>query len=202
MADAAGTAELVARLLTAEAALVCRPFAGAVALAAVAAGGGTVAVPRSHMVQVGDLPLPELLRLTGTVPVGVGDVDGFAAGELAAAAPAVLLIADRMAPAELAAALWACRSAGVLSVVAAGATMEPLALLDGGADLVLLDVARHHGGPATGVIAGGAELVAACARQRIGALFRADADELAGTLAALKAAAGDPAAGRVMPLVA
>lgn len=201
MADAAETAELVARLLTAEAALVCRPFAGAMALACGAAGG-RVAVPRGHMVRIGDLPVPELLRLTGSMPVGVGDADGFEAGELAAAAPAVLLVADRIAPTELAAALWACRSAGAVAVVAAGATMGPLALLDGGADLVLLDVARHHGGPTTGVVAGGAELVAACGRQRIGALFRAHPDELAGTLAALKAAAGDPAAGRVMPLVA
>lgn len=197
MADA--TAELAARLLTAEAALVCRPFAGAVALAAGAANGGRLAVPRGHLARVGGVPLLDLLRVAGVAPVEVGDVDGYAPEELATA-EAALLVGVRSGMAEIASTLWACRAAGIVSIVVAGATAPPLALLDAGADLVAIDVAELYGGPPTGVVAGASALVAACSRQRVSALFRALPDECAATLAALQAAAGDPAAGAVMPL--
>ena len=152
MADA--TSDLVARLLTAEAALVCRPFAGAVALAAGAAGQGRVAVPRGHLVRIGGVSILELIRVAGATPVEVGDVEGCAAEELAAAGATAILVAARSSAAEIAEALWACRRAGTASVVVASAALPPLALLDAGADLVVADIAEHYGGPPTGVIAG------------------------------------------------
>lgn len=192
MADAA---ELVARLLSAEAAMACRPFAATLALA----GSLTprVAVPRGHLVRIGGVAVLELLRLGGAAAVEVGEADGFAADELAGAAPAALLVAERATPAELAGALWACRGAGAVAIVVAA---SPLAALDAGAELVLVDIARHCGGPPTGVIAGRADLVTACARAPFGKLFAGEADDLADTLAALRGVAGDPGDGRVVPL--
>jgi seryl-tRNA(Sec) selenium transferase len=198
MTDA--TAEEVAHLLTAEAALVCRPFAGAVALAAGAAGRGPVAVPRDHLVRLGGVSLLELIRVADAAAVEVGDADGFAAEELAAAGAMALLVAARSTAADMATALWACRSAGTASVAVASEAMGPLALLDAAADLVVVDVAEHCGGPSTGIVAGCATLVRTCADLHVAALFRADAAECAATLEALRSAAGDPAAGSVMPL--
>jgi L-seryl-tRNA(Ser) seleniumtransferase len=81
-------------------------------------------------------------------------------------------------------------------VVGAGAG-GPLATLDAGADLLVLDVSRCYGGPPAGLIAGRGDLVAACALQEqgIGALFRPDPETVAKTLAAVRAAAANLTAG-------
>ncbi len=91
--------------------------------------------------------------------------------------------------------VWQCRQASVPSIVVLVGSTGPLAALDAGADLVVLDVGRAYGGSPAGVIAGRAELVSACALQTrgLGALFVTSHDVLAAALATIRAASGDPA---------
>ena len=210
---------LLARLLTAEGACACSSQAGAllVAVAASIAGqdlaavlqlpdaGGRVrrvVVQRSQAIAIGGVALPQLVRLAGAVLVEVGDADGCHQDELAAtlaggAAAGLHIERDGSADARgvgMARFVWECRKAGVPSVVALVGSTGPLAALDAGADLVVLDIARAYGGLPAGVIAGRADLIAACALQTrgLGALFATSSDVLAATIATIRAASGGP----------
>lgn len=210
----------LAHLLAAEGVCACSSQAGAllVAVAASMAGGDLTAVlrlpdggeherrvvvQRAHMVEIGGVLLAQLLRLAGVVPVEVGAVDGCRQDELAAAladGAAAGVHVERDGPADahgvgIAGFVWACREAGVQSIVVLVGSTGPLAALDAGADLVVLDVAHAFGGPACGLIAGRADRIAACALQGrgLGALFGTSADVLAAVVAAIRAAGDDRA---------
>ena len=212
----------LARLLAAPAALPCSTPAGALLVAVAAtitgcdlaaalrlpdAGGRErrIVVQRGQMVEFGGLSVAQILRIGGALPVEAGTVErcrerevsallaeGAAGGLFIEGAPG----SELLGMAEL---VWACRRAGVLSVVVPATT--PLAALDAGADLVVVDVARAYGGPEIGLIVGRADALAACAVQQsgLGALFRASDESLAAAVAAVRAAAADLAAGRAVP---
>jgi seryl-tRNA(Sec) selenium transferase len=76
----------------------------------------------------------------------------------------------------------------------------PLAALDAGADLVLVDPASFAGGPAAGLTLGRSDLVAWCALQRrgLGSLFPSDDATLASIVASIEKIAVDPASGRAV----
>jgi D-glucosaminate-6-phosphate ammonia-lyase len=208
----------LARLLTAEAACLCSSPAAAVAVAVAGRVAGMdlaavrglpevagrerrVVLPRGQVVELGGLSVLQLLRLGGAQPVEVGTVERCAAEELAAVlaggAAAGLYVDGGPAPVGMAPFVWECRGAGVPALVVGVGAGSPLAALDAGADLLVLDVRQCHGGPPTGLIVGRGDLVAACALQEqgIGALFRPDPGAVAATLEAVRAAAADLAAG-------
>lgn len=222
MNEVGADGDLLARLLATEAAHACRSPAGAlmVAVGACIAGLDLAAVrrlPQAHglerrlvlqrrqVVEVDGVSLLQLLQLAGAEPVEVGTASRCGMDELAAylaaGAAAGLFLAEAGAPGELPAFVWACRSARVPALVLADPTVGPLAALDAGADLVLVDVARTYGGPALGLIVGREPLVRACALQErgLGGLFRVSAEELEGTLAAVEATA-ELAGGRAVPV--
>jgi D-glucosaminate-6-phosphate ammonia-lyase len=211
----------LARLLTAEAACACSSPAAAVAVAVAGCVAGMdlaavrglpevagrerrVVLPRGQVVELGGVSVLQLLRLGGARPVEVGTVERCAVEELAAAlaggAAAGVYVDGGAAPVGMAAFVWECRRAGVPALLAGAGAGGPLAALDAGADLLVLDVSRCYGGPPAGLIAGRLDLVAACALQEqgIGALFRPDPQTVAATLEAVQAAAADLAAGRAM----
>jgi seryl-tRNA(Sec) selenium transferase len=160
---------------------------------------------RRQAVELAGVSLLQLLRLAGAAPVEVGTASGCETEELSAhlaeGAAAGLFLAEGVAPGELPAFVWACREARVPALVLADPTAGPLAALDAGADLVLVDVARTYGGPALGLIVGREPLVRACALQErgLGALFPVGAEELAATVAAVEAAAVELAGGLAVP---
>jgi D-glucosaminate-6-phosphate ammonia-lyase len=208
----------LARLLTAEAACVCSSPAAAVAVAVAGCVAGLdlaavrglpevagrerrVVLPRGQVVELDGVSVLQLLRLGGARPVEVGAVERCAAEELAAVlaggAAAGLYVDAGHAPVGMAPFVWECRGAGVPALVVGVGAGGPLAALDAGADLLVLDVSRCYGGPPAGLIAGRGDLVAACALQEqgIGALFRPDPGAVAATLEAVRSAAADLAAG-------
>lgn len=210
----------MARLLTAEAACFCRPPPAAVVLAAVACITGAdlaailrqpdvgarerrILLPRRHATAMAGIPLSRLLHWAGAEPVEVGADALCPADELAAllaAGAAACLLGDRD-PAGLAPLIRAGRDALVPTLVVAGEAIGPLAALDAGADLVLVDLALSYGGPGLGLIVGSGPLVRACAMQDrgIGRLFRPAEDDIAAAIRAVEAVAGDIASGRAMP---
>jgi D-glucosaminate-6-phosphate ammonia-lyase len=222
MSAAADPLSDLARLLTAEAARVCATPAGALVVAVAACIAGTelaavqrlpdtagrprrIVLQRGHAIELGGVPLLQLLRLAGAEPVEVGTVRRCAPDELDAAladgAVAGLCVAGtEPGLVDTARCVWACRTARLPSLVVADAAAGPLAALDAGADLVVIDVAALYGGPEAGVIAGRAGLVAACTLQErgLGALFRPAPATVAATIAAVSAAAG-PAGALAVP---
>jgi seryl-tRNA(Sec) selenium transferase len=211
----------LARLLTAEAAWLCRSPAAAVAVAVAGCVAGMdlavvrglseaarrerrVVLPRGQVVELGGVSVLQLLRLAGAQPVEVGTVERCAVDELAAAlaggAAAGLYVDGGPTPVGMAPFVWECRTAGVPALVAGAGAGGPLAALDAGADLLVLDVARCYGGPPAGLVVGRGDLVAACALQEqgIGALFRPDPETVAATLDTVRAAAADLAAGHAV----
>jgi seryl-tRNA(Sec) selenium transferase len=214
--------DTLARLLTADGARACASPAGALVVAAAACIAGSdlaavqrlpaatgrphrIVLQRGQAVELGGVPLLQLLRLAGAEPVEVGTAracapDAFAAALSTGTAAGFCLAGAEPGLVDMARCVWACRRAGVPSLVLADATAGPLAALDAGADLVVIDVAALYGGPETGVIAGRADLVAACALQERGlaALFRAAPGAVAATLDAVRAAAA-PAGALAMP---
>jgi seryl-tRNA(Sec) selenium transferase len=213
----------LARLLTAEAAHGCRSLAGAVVVAAAAciAGeslGAVLRLPdaggrerrgvllRGQVTAVDGISLLQLLRLAGAEPVEVGTAEAVQADELAAAlgagAAAGLWVGGAgdglLGPAAFA---WACRTAGVPALVVADAALPPLAALDAGADLVLVDPCRLVAAPEMGLVLGRAGLVRACRLQErgLGALFRAEPDALAAAAEAFRTAAETLAGGIAVP---
>lgn len=214
----------VARLLTAEAAYLCRSLEAALVVTAAgciaapdpaeattprpAGQENRILVPRRQVVRLGELSILQLLRFVGGSPVEVGTAEGWAVDELAVAlrqgaAAGLFVIGDDPPVAEqgdMARFVWTCRKAGMPAVVLIAAKASPLAALDAGADLVLLDPARCHGGSEAGIVAGRTDLVRKVAGQErgIGALFRPAAETTAQVLGAL-AAAADPVAGMALP---
>jgi seryl-tRNA(Sec) selenium transferase len=213
--DTADPLVMLAELLTAESACACSSLAGALLVAVAGSVAGEelaavlrlpdagdrecrVVVQRRHMVQIGGVALAQLLRLVGAVPVEVGTAEGCREDELAAmlgqgAACGLHIEQDGSADRPgigMARFIWACRQAGVPSIVALLGSIGPLAALDAGADLVVLDVAHLYGGPALGLAVGRAERIAACDLQArgIGGLFPVAADALAAAIASVRAA--------------
>lgn len=166
-----------------------------------------IVLQRGHATVIDGVPLLQLLRLAGGAPVEVGTARTCAADELAAVltagAAAGLFVAAEASEGlvDLPRFLWACRQARVPSIVLCGPALGPLAALDAGADLALVDPALVYDGPSAGLIAGGRGLVAACKIQErgLGGLFRLEPATLAAIIAAIEAAAVDIAAGRAMP---
>jgi L-seryl-tRNA(Ser) seleniumtransferase len=213
--------ETLARLLTAEAAHVCSSIAGAAVVAVAGCVTGSdlatalrlpdvdrrerrIVLQLGQAAELGGVRLLQVLRLAGAQPVTVGMARACNEDELAATlaegASAGLFVADPANDATglvpLAPFVWACRRAGVPSLVLVPGGL-PLAALDAGADLVVVDVARVYGGPEAGLIAGRADLVAACALQErgLGALFRPAPETVAGSLATVRRASLDLAGG-------
>jgi seryl-tRNA(Sec) selenium transferase len=164
-----------------------------------------IVVQRGHVVELGGLSVAQILRIAGALPVEAGTVGRCREPELTAllaegAASGLFIEAARgselLGMAEF---VWACRRAGVPSVVVAADV--PLAALDAGADLVVVDVAQAYGGQELGLIVGHAEALAACTLQQtgLGALFRASDESLAAVVTAVRTAAADLAAGRAVP---
>jgi D-glucosaminate-6-phosphate ammonia-lyase len=214
--------DALARLLTAEAACACSSFAGAAVVAVAGRVAGMdlaaarrlpdaagrerrVVLPRAQVVELAGCSVLQLLRVAGAEPVEVGTVERCAVEELAAVlaegAVAGVHVERGPSPIGMAPFIWACRGAGVPAVVLGTGSAGPLAPLDAGADLLVLDVARCYAGPSAGLIVGRRDLVAACALQEqgIGALFRPDPETVAATLEAVRAAAADLAAGHAVP---
>lgn len=210
-----GDAALLAEMLTAEAVWVASSVAGGIvtAVAACLAGrnlaavrrlpdtGGRerrVVVPLGQMRAVDGVLLEQLVRLAGAAPVLVGTAAACEADELAAflaagAAAALWLEPEAGAgPMEMARFVWTCRAAAAPAIVVTGARTGVLSVLDAGATLAIVDGASY-GVADAGVIAGQADLVAACRGQErgIGALFRADSERALAILAAVRRAAGE-----------
>lgn len=167
-----------------------------------------IVVQAGQMAALGGLPLRQLLRLAGAVPVEAGAGAACAADELGA------LLAEGAAAAlcrwdgqgghglvDLAGFAWACRQAGVPALVVCEDAGRPLPALDAGATLVLLDPATLFGGPSAGLILGEAAAVGRCRLQErgLGALFACPPATLAAVLAAVGHGAGDLAAGLALP---
>lgn len=222
MHDPSDPLEMLARLLMAPAAFACSTPAGALVVAVAATISGPdlavalrlpdagarecrLVVQRGHMVEVDGLSAAQILRVAGASPVEVGTVERCREAELAAlladGAAGGLFIAGMPGAGLLGMAefVWACRRAAVPALVLTADA--PLAALDAGADLVVVDVARAFGGPQLGLIVGRPEGLAACALQQHGlaALFRASDESLAAAVTAVQAAAVDLAAGRAVP---
>lgn len=222
MQDAPDPLATLARLLAAPAAFPCSTPAGALLVAVAAAitgadlaaalrlpdAGGRerrIVVQRGHVVEFGGLSVAQILRIAGALPVEAGTVGRCRGPELAAllaeGAAGGLFIEGAPRPGLLGMAefVWACRCAGVPSVVVPA--NAPLAALDAGADLVVVDVAQAYGGQELGLIVGRADALAACAIQQsgLGALFRASDESLAAVVTAVRTAAADLAAGRAVP---
>ncbi|MEK0083875.1 hypothetical protein [Benzoatithermus flavus] len=212
--------ETLARLLTAEAAHLCRSLAGAVVVAAAACIAGNdlgavlrlpeaagrrrrMVLQRGHVVELDGVSLLHLLRFAGAEPVEIGTARETRADELAAAlaegAAAGLFVAGAGEGGSVAlpAFSWACREAHVPSLVIADGSLPPLAALDAGADLVLVDPARIAAAPEAGLVLGRRDLVRACALQErgIGALVRAEEGVAAACVRAFRVAAGELAGG-------
>lgn len=208
-----------AGLLTAEAAYFCRTPSGALAVAVAACLTGSdaaavrrlpdttglerrIILQRAHAVALDGLSVLQLLRLVGADPVEAGTADRCRRDELAgllrAGAAAALWLeipdASKEGCLDLAWFAWTCRAAGVPSVALTRARTSPLTAFDAGVDLVVIDIAAGYGGVEGGLIAGRADLVAACQShaQGIGALFLADADLRQEALLAVRRAAAEP----------
>jgi seryl-tRNA(Sec) selenium transferase len=218
----AGGGEL-AGLLTAEAAAVYRSLAGAVTVVAAALVAGTdpaaarrlpdaggrpdgVVLPLAQAVELEDgLALTQLLRLGGAAPRLVGTAGRCEPDEVAAelardGGVAGLHVRGGVGEAAvigMAAFIWACRTAGRPALVLDLTGEGPLAALDAGADLVLLDPATAFAAPSAGLVAGRASLLAACETQRrgLGAMFQAEPALVAGVTEKVRAAAAASLAG-------
>ncbi len=206
----------LAQLLTAPAACACGSLAGALVVAVAAAITGTdvaavlrlpdptgrerrLVVQRSHVVEVSGVALTQLVRFAGGVPVEAGTAERCHATDLGAlladgATCGLFVEPKRRGAGEvvgMAEFVWACRRAEIPSIVMQ--TGAPLAALDAGADLVLVDAAAAYGGTAIGLLAGRVDLIAACRLQErgIGALFPAGPDAVADVVKLARAAATD-----------
>jgi L-seryl-tRNA(Ser) seleniumtransferase len=193
----------VAEKLGAEAATLTHGFAGAVLLAAMAVRpkGRPIAFLAAHDIEIAG-PLRDLLPLADAVTCPVGSVDRASRDDVEAAltnetAAALYVADDRLAAAPLIGLpdfrhAAHQRSVPTLVLASGGAAAE--ALLDAGADLLVLDAATTFAGPPLGIVAGRADLVAnAAAAQSSGSgrLTLPAPDHLAALLAALAADADE-----------
>lgn len=158
----------IAARLGADAATLTHGFAGAVLLAALAVrpAGRPIVHLAAHDIEIAG-PLRDLLAMAGAAPRPVGSVDSASSDDLEAAlgpeVAAALWVAGERLEASRLIGLPAFRHAvhrhRIPTIVLAptGETCE--ALLDAGADLVVLDAATALAGPPLGIVAGRAELV-------------------------------------------
>ena len=153
-------------------------------------------LPAAHDVAIGT-KVSQMARMAGARVAIVGAVNRLSIGELASALAdrrvcALLLVwsavteeSGQPLPAEM--VFEAHRHDVPVIVHAAGETCWS-AILDAGADLVLVSTHRAIGGPTCGIIAGRADLAEACALQRdgIGCGMRPTEEGVAGALTALR----------------
>jgi L-seryl-tRNA(Ser) seleniumtransferase len=192
---------LLARTCGAEAAIVVNDGAGAVllALAALASGGRRVAVSRGELIEIGGgFRIPDVLATSGAELVEVGTTnrtrlaDYQRAGELALALKVhpsnyrLTGFTESVSTRDLAAGVEAPLLVDIGSGLLDAATPwlragppawlsgEPAArqTLDDGAALVTFSGDKLLGGPQAGVIAGRADLVAACAEHPLARALR------------------------------
>ncbi len=190
-AELADTGAVVARRLGAEAATLTHGFAGAVLLAALAVQprDRSIVFLAAHDIEVAG-PLRDLLQLAGARPVAVGSIDRATAAALEAAlgpdTAAALYVADDGRRGSHLVALPAFHHAAqrralpTLVLAPRGADSE--ALLDAGADLLVLDATTALAGPPLGILAGKPGLIASARRIQasgLGRLTRPAPDHLA-----------------------
>jgi L-seryl-tRNA(Ser) seleniumtransferase len=193
-----GPADLVCRLIGAEAALVVGNGAGAILLAlATAAAGQKVSVARGQLVEIGGgFRVPEVVALSGCHMVEVGTTNRTRVGDHAAVEPDAILhvhasnyrivgFTEHPSIAELAGLgppVVADIGSGLLDAACpwlpgpppAWISGEPAARqsLEDGAALVTFSCDKLLGGPQGGVIAGRRDLVEACARHPLARALR------------------------------
>ncbi|MFP5309170.1 MAG: L-seryl-tRNA(Sec) selenium transferase [Actinomycetes bacterium] len=214
--------ELAARACGAEAATVVNNGAGALmlVLAALAAGRGTI-VSRGELIEIGgSYRLPDVMAAAGTRTVEVGTTNRTRTADHAAAIDddtALLLKVHpsnyrvvgftEEAPAAELAALARDRGLAFVHDVGSGLLRPPAdpalarlladeptvsGALAAGADLVLFSGDKLLGGPQAGVVAGRADLVAACTRHPLARALRIDKLQRAALEATLAAHLRDP----------
>ena len=195
--------ELIATATGAEAALVVNNCAGAVllVLAALAGGGGRVAVSRGELVEIGGgFRIPDVMAQSGATMVEVGTTNRTRLADFERAhsdgALAVALHVHRsnyriegftesVSIAQLASldtTVVADIGSGLLDAACPWLSAPPPSWLNGepaarqtlaaGADLVLFSGDKLLGGPQAGIIAGSADLVAACAAHPLARALR------------------------------
>jgi uncharacterized pyridoxal phosphate-dependent enzyme len=208
--DAAGRA--IARATGAEAGTLVHCAAAAITLAVAAAmtrgapekiaalpdtSGmpNRVVLPAGHAVDYGH-PIVTDIRLAGATPIlAGGDACTIADLDAALAHPgtaALLLVSSRLArgaPIDLAAAVAAAHRRNVPAIIDGAAQDLRLgALLETGADLVLLSAQKYLAAPTAGLVVGRRAWVAALRAQEkgIGRAMKATKEGIIGTLAALE----------------
>jgi L-seryl-tRNA(Ser) seleniumtransferase len=202
----------LARATGAEAGAVVHCAAAGITLAVAAAIAGTsaeaaaalpdtrgraaeIVIAAGHVVDYGHSILQDI-RLAGATPViaGSDDVCSIAEIEGALAGPGVaglLLVSSRLtrgAPVDFAGAVAAARRRGVLAIIdGAAQDLRVRALVETGADLVVLSGQKYLAAPTAGLIAGRAVAVAALRAQEkgIGRAMKASKEAILGALAAL-----------------
>jgi L-seryl-tRNA(Ser) seleniumtransferase len=220
----AAVGALAARACGAEAATVVNNGAGALVLvlAALAAGRRTL-VSRGELIEIGgSYRLPDVMAASGTTMVEVGTTNRTRTRDYADALDddtALLLkvhtsnyrvvgFTEEAPPAELA-ALAHDRGLALVHDVGSGLLDEPAdpelaralageptvrQALAAGADLVLFSGDKLLGGPQAGIVAGRADLVAACTRHPLARALRIDKLQRAALEATLTAHLRDPGA--------
>lgn len=215
-------APLLARAAGAEAALVVNNCAAAVVLVLAAlAGGRGVAVSRGELVEIGGgFRIPEVLAASGATLVEVGTTNRTRLADYEAVVADVAVVLKvhpsnyRLSGFTETVDVPALTALGVPLVVDIGSGLldaatpwlaggppawlagEPAArqTLAGGADLVTFSCDKLLGGPQAGVVAGRADLVAACARHPLARALRPGSlvvAALAGTALAYLGREGD-----------
>jgi seryl-tRNA(Sec) selenium transferase len=181
----------LAKVLEADAACLWHDWAAALALAAAACVTGEdlgairalpdergranrIVLQRGHVVDIGDSSIAQMLRLGGAVAEEIGAVDRCKPGELDAmlaegAVAGLFVVAPGTAAGliDLPHWIWHCHKASRPALVALHGAGSHRAVLDAGADLVVLDAASLSG-PACGIVAGRDPRVAACRLQAQG----------------------------------
>lgn len=154
-----------------------------------------IVLQRGHVVNYGSLITGDL-RLGGARIVEIGAATESAPYQLRAAlgprtAAALYVISHHTAPTgmiPLDAFIAEAHAAGVPVIVDAAAEYDWPGFIRAGADLVLFSAQKALGGPTAGIIAGRADLVAACATQRfgVGRPMKAGKEAVIGAIAALE----------------
>ncbi|MFK8251163.1 aminotransferase class V-fold PLP-dependent enzyme [Ancylobacter terrae] len=154
-----------------------------------------IVLQRGHVVNYGSLITGDL-RLSGARPVEIGAATDAATYQMRAAlgprtAAALYVISHHTTPTgmiPLDVFIAEVHAAGVPVIVDAAAEYGWPDVIGAGADLVLFSVQKALGGPTAGIIAGRADLVAACATQRfgVGRPMKAGKEAVIGAIAALE----------------
>ncbi|HSI42100.1 MAG TPA: aminotransferase class V-fold PLP-dependent enzyme [Xanthobacteraceae bacterium] len=150
---------------------------------------------KGHVVDYGALITSDI-RLSGALPVEIGAAFDAAPYQLRAAlgprtAAALYVVSHHTAQSgmiPLKDFIREAHAAGVPVIVDAAAEYGWPDLIAAGADLVLFSAQKALGGPTAGIIAGRADLVAACAAQRygVGRPMKAGKEAVVGAIAALE----------------